>query len=520
RDIARAIDYAIANGADIINMSFVGSATDAVMSEAIARAYQAGVVLVAAVGNNGEEAILVGGDLDFRPLYPACLDGASSQNRILGVGSVDSNNAKSGFSNYGFSCIDINAPGNGLAAPLFYDPSLGEEYDGIYRGGWRGTSVAAPVASGVAGLMKSVNPSLSNDQVIAIVRETAIDISGANPLYRGQLGAGLLNAAEAVKRASEAVGLGKKRAPARSAGAQNILAASGANREVSVMVADRTGSASFQWQAYPAFFRGGAEAVTGDVDGDGVLEIITGAGAGGGPQVRVFSLGGEVKGQFFAYDSSFRGGVHVASADVDGDGIDEIITSAGAGLSSEIKIFDATGRLKRSFRVTADGLNGGVTVSAADVDGDGEIEIITGTGGGSLPLVQIFDTMGVREASWLAYPSFFRGGVNVAAGDVDGDGKLEVVTAAGVGGGPQIRVFSASGEVENQFFAFESSFRGGAYLAVGNVDDDLPAEIVVGSGPGRAAEVRVFGKFGTDFSQDTVFRAFEHDYQGGVHVGI
>lgn len=516
--IARAIDYAVANGADIINMSFVGGLTDAALSDAVGRAYDAGVILVAAVGNDADSGFIAG-DLDFRPLYPVCFDG--QENRILGVGSVNADNTKSSFSNYGLDCIDINTPGNGIAGPQLYDPRLGEDFENKYRGGWQGTSVATPIASGIAGLMKSANPALSNSQVISIIRETADNIDGVNGFYGGQLGAGLLNAAAALKKAAATVGEGAKRsAAAAQPGSKNILVASGVGREVSVLVTDYSGSSSFQWQAYPERFRGGGEVVSGDVDGDGELEIITGAGAGGGPQVRIFSLSGEIKGQFFAYDSSFRGGVHVASADVDGDGIDEIIASAGAGLSSEVKIFAASGIVKQSFRVTADGLSGGVTVAAADMDQDGGIEIITGTGGGSLPLVQIFDTLGNRKASWLAYPAFFRGGVNVAVGDVDGDGEFEVVTAAGVGGGPQIRVFSASGEVENQFFAFERTFRGGAYLSVANVDDDAAFEIIAGSGPGRAAEVRVFGKYGADFSQDTVFSVFEHDYQGGVHVGM
>ncbi|OJI06304.1 hypothetical protein BK004_04020 [bacterium CG10_46_32] len=522
KHIAVAIDYAIANGADIINMSFVGAATDLALSEAVARAYQAGVVLVAAVGNDADNSEFVVGDLDFRPLYPVCLDGGLGMNHVLGVGSVDSNNTKSIFSNYGFSCIDINTPGNGIAAPQLYDPSRGTDFENKYRGGWQGTSVAAPIASGVAGLMKSINPKLSNNQIISIIRDTAIDISSQNSLRITEIGEGLLNAEAAVKKAMETVGVGLGKASRlfSQSGKKNILVSSGVGREVGARVSDAFGENSFQWQTYPSFFRGGAEIVSGDIDGDGKSEIITGAGAGGGPQVRIFDTQGNVKGQFFAYDSTFRGGVHVATADFDGDGIDEIVTSAGAGLSSEVKIMDMNGLVKWSFNVTADGLKGGITVQAVDIDNDGESEVITGTGGGSLPLVQIFDKMGNKEAQWLAYPEFFRGGVNVAVGDVDGDDDLEIITAAGEGGGPQIRVFSSSGQVETQFFAFEQTFRGGANLAVGNVDSDKTAEIIVGSGRGRVSEVRVFSKFGVDFVQDSMFSVFEKDYQGGVHVGI
>jgi len=83
-----------------------------------------------------------------------------------------------------------------------------------------------------------------------------------------------------------------------------------------------------------------------------------------------------------------------------------------------------------------------------------------------------------------------------------------------------VRVFSSNGSVESQFFAFEPTFRGGANLAVGNVDSDPVAEIIAGSGFGRASEIRVFSKFGVDFVQDSVFKVFEDNYQGGVHVGM
>ncbi|MBU2575970.1 S8 family serine peptidase, partial [Patescibacteria group bacterium] len=531
--IAKAIDYAIDNRADIINMSFVGDATDEILSNAIRRAHDAGVVLVAAVGNDAHEHMIFGGDLDFNPVYPVCSDGRASQNNVIGVGSVDSDNAKSEFSNYGFQCIDINTPGNGIAGPQVFDPSRGEDFDAKYRTGWRGTSVSAPIVAGVAGLMKSVNPKLTNDQIVSIIRQTGQNIDAQNPLYKGQLGAGLLDAKAAVDLAKQTLGSGTgvRSQPASLREAllagsapvsvrRSILISSGKDRKVEALVSDKVGNASAQWLAYPEFFRGGAELVSGDVDGDGELEIISGAGGGGGPQVRIFNQQGQVEAQFFAYDSSFRGGVRVATADFDNDGIDEIVASAGAGLSSEVRIFDKQGNIKWSFNVTADGLSGGITVNAADIDNDGEIEIITGTGGGSLPMVQIFDKLGNREAQWMAYPEFFKGGVNVAVGDIDSDGELEVVTAAGNGGGPQVRVFDAKGNVEGQFFAFEDTFRGGANITVGNIDSDPEVEIITGSGRGRESEVRVFRKFGANFVQESAFSVFESDYEGGVHVGI
>jgi len=520
-DIARAIDYAIENGADIINMSFVGAATDDVLDAAIDRAYDAGVILVAAVGNDGEGSNHVVADLDLRPLYPVCEDG-TNLNRIIGVGSIDSDNTKSSFSNFGTRCIDINAPGNGVAGPQAIDPRYGVDFESEYRGGWRGTSFSTPIVSGVAGLLKSVNKKLTQDQVLSIITQTGVNIDAANPMYAGQLGAGLLDARAALERASTTAGTGigtRSQVGRVTLGLHGMLYSSGIGQTVEIVRTDAAGVEQSRWAAYPDFFRGGAEAVYGDVDGDGIQEVVTGAGPGGGPQVRVFEQDGTVISQFFAYDSSFRGGVHVATADIDADGTDEIITSAGAGLSSDINIYSRTGEKKGSFTVTAKDLDGGVTVAALDIDDDGEVEIITGTGGGSLPLVQIFDTVGNKEQSWLAYPSFFRGGVNVATGDIDGDGQIEVITAAGVGGGPQVRVFNAEGNVERQFFAFENTFRGGATVGVAQLDADNSLEIVVGSGPGRVAEVRTFSTYGSEIVQDAVYMPFGDSYQGGIFIG-
>ena len=95
--VAQGIAYAVKAGADIINLSFVGSGVSPTLAAAIVEAQTAGVLIVAAAGNENL-------DLDVTPQYPACYDG------VLGIASVDSNDVKSSFSNYG-SCIDLVAPG-------------------------------------------------------------------------------------------------------------------------------------------------------------------------------------------------------------------------------------------------------------------------------------------------------------------------------------------------------------------------------------------------------------------------
>ena len=147
--------------------------------------------------------------------------------------------------------------------------------------------------------------------------------------------------------------------------------------------------------------RAASSVAAGDVTGDGVAEIITGAGPGGGPHVRAFSLAGGVVTEvasFYAYDPAFPGGVSVAAADVTGDGVAEIITGAGPGGGPHVRAFSLAGGVVTevaSFFAYDPAFPGGVTVAAADLTGDGVAEIITGAGPGGGPHVRVFDVSGV-----------------------------------------------------------------------------------------------------------------------------
>ncbi len=107
-----------------------------------------------------------------------------------------------------------------------------------------------------------------------------------------------------------------------------------------------TGAEIFSFFAYAPTFAGGVRVASGDVNGDGVPDIITGAGPGGGPHVRVFDGAPAVAGSlvellsFFAYHSSFTGGVFVGAADLNGDGKADIITGAGSGGGPHVRVFD------------------------------------------------------------------------------------------------------------------------------------------------------------------------------------
>ncbi len=179
---------------------------------------------------------------------------------------------------------------------------------------------------------------------------------------------------------------------------------------------------------------------------------------------------------FFAYDSMFTGGVFVACADLDNDGRAEIITGAGPGGEPHVRAFRVISNVSveevASFLAYASTFGGGVFVGAGDVNGDGRAEIITGAGPGGGPRVWVWKVDGTtvtRMVGFFAYDSMFTGGVRVAAADLDGDGRAEVITGAGPGGGPQVASFSVVGGVvmtqELSFFAYDPSFTGGVFVA-------------------------------------------------------
>ncbi len=191
-------------------------------------------------------------------------------------------------------------------------------------------------------------------------------------------------------------------------------------------------------------FTGQIRVVSGDFNNDGKVDIIAAAGPGGGPAVAVLdSQTGEVIEAFFAFDQAFTGGVFVAVRDTNGDGILDIIAGAGPSGGPEVRIFNGANlTVLRSFYAYAEDFRGGVSVASIDFNNDGILDLVTGAGPGGGPHVKVFD--GATNAiisQWYAYPVTFTGGVYVAAGDIGNDRNIEVVTGAGQGGAPVVAVW-------------------------------------------------------------------------------
>ncbi|HEV8306360.1 MAG TPA: VCBS repeat-containing protein, partial [Methylomirabilota bacterium] len=273
--------------------------------------------------------------------------------------------------------------------------------------------------------------------------------------------------------------------------------------------------------AYAAEFHGGVYVAGGDLNGDGVPDIVTGAGPGGGPEVRVFDgVTGTLLRSFLAYDASFTGGVRVAVGDVNGDGRADIITGPGPGGGPNVRVFDGrTGALLRSFFAYDPTFTGGVFVAAGDVNGDGMADIITGAGEGGGPNVRVFSgATGLMLANFFAYDPSFTGGVRVAAGDMGGAGRADyIITGPGPGAAPVVKVFDPTGGLTRAFFAYAPAFTGGVFVAAGDMNGDGTADIITGAGAGGGPQVKVFDG-GTLGLLANLF-AYVPAFLGGVTVG-
>jgi len=280
---------------------------------------------------------------------------------------------------------------------------------------------------------------------------------------------------------------------------------------------------------------------------------VASAESGGGPAVSVFnSLDNSILSTFFAFEESFTGGVQTAVADVNNDGISDLIVGAGPGGGPRVIVFNGATNFTTTlldFFAFATDFRGGVDIAGGDFNADGFADIVVGAGPGGGPQVNIFDgRTGNVLTQFFAYDSSFRGGVTVAVGDIDGSGFNSVITGAGAGGGSHVKTWQNSRffmadeapilpgnqsifmNLTGQFMAYESAYTGGVNVAVGlnaGVSEGGFYRILTGTITG-APRVTVWGADGhhsmdmanseLSFELLTTFFAFDSTETSGVRV--
>ena len=300
-------------------------------------------------------------------------------------------------------------------------------------------------------------------------------------------------------------------------------------------------------------FAGSVRVASGDINGDGIDDIVTaqGSGAGSGSQIRVFDgasamfSGTRVEiSSFFAYSDSagastnpgFGGGVFVACADFNGDGRAELVTSAGAGARGHVKVFNFnvggvfqgnTPELRASFfaytdfageiRVTT--LKAGATTFLVTASGAGTTQSDVRFYQNVFTLGQIPDLTFIAPAAQFFPIPGYTGGLSVAAGDTDGDGIAELFVAKNSGESTVLVIDAITLTTRASFTAF-GGFNGEVRLGAADIDGDGKVEVLTSTGtsPGAGgAHVKAWSTTGAAATTTRSFFAYE-GYINGVFL--
>jgi hypothetical protein len=202
----------------------------------------------------------------------------------------------------------------------------------------------------------------------------------------------------------------------------------------------------------------------------------------------------------------YGGPIRTVVADFNGDGYHDVAFATGAGINAMVHIVDGRtfGDILGPTQVLS-GFSGGVFIAAGDADRDGVAELAVSADSGGSVLVMAYKVNGglTPIATFFAFgdgDSGFRGGSRVAMGDVNADGVADLVVGAGVGGGPAVATFDGTALARGQarrlipdFFALDASLRSGVFVSAGDVNGDGYGDIIYSTGISGGPRVRIVG---------------------------
>lgn len=283
----------------------------------------------------------------------------------------------------------------------------------------------------------------------------------------------------------------------------------------------------------------GVRVAVGDVNNDGLVDVITGAGPGGENwvQVRDGRNLSNIIAEFRAFTGSSAGdgGVFVASGDTNGDGHAEIIVGQNAG--STVRIYngadlDNSPTRIRTIRPFGSNATVGIRVAVGDLNGDGYSDIITSPGPGN-ELGEVAAYSGRYYNRIVRFKPFgnIESGVFIAAGDVDGDGDADIIASldtdletAPAFYSSTVRIYNSLG-TEISSFAPYDFYKGGIRLAVTDYNRDGIVDVMTAAGPlpsggtGLGSEIKVFDISNSNMVLTHDFYPYGFSYNQGAFIG-
>ncbi len=325
-------------------------------------------------------------------------------------------------------------------------------------------------------------------------------------------------------------------APARvsvASGPQYIAIGSDAGTPARVRVLSATTGAVLGDFSPFGGYTGGVRVAVADITGDGVDDIIIATAGTVGLVTAIDGRTGASLGTLAPF-GNVPSGLVLATGDLDGDGRADLIIGTETGGSRVTGFSGRTGASLGTIDLFP-GSTGGVRLALGDVTGDGRTDIAIGAGPGGNGFVQVFDgATGARLGSFFSHPGF-AGEVNLALGDLDGDGRAEVITAAQLGAsGTQVRAFTPQGRIVRSFVAptgIGSTVGFGRTDLIAVVANQTPPVSAADLNGDRVAEILLGGVPGTGGSRLLVLDgttgailmdlfAFDPLFDFGVSVGV